>query len=74
MVALVTGEVQKDHIYIFLTANRKKLKVRKFDGLSSNRSGDIEENYRGGIMPPKKKKKLIRVKIILNLHTDLQTS
>ena len=30
----------------------QKLKVRKFDGLSSSRSGDIEENCRGAIMPP----------------------
>ena len=51
----------KNNILIFfLTANRQKLKVRKFDGLSSSRSGDIEENYRGAIMPPPPR--LIRIK------------
>ena len=30
----------------------QSLKVRKFDGLSSSRFGDIEENHRGAIMTP----------------------
>ena len=48
MAAMVTGEVQKQHIYIFLTAKILKLKVRKFDHLSSSRSGDIEKKLQGG--------------------------
>ena len=46
-----------------------KLKVRKFDGLSSSRSGDIEENYRGAIMAPTI---LIRVKTTEKPTTLLQ--
>ena len=52
MVVMVTSEVQTYHIYIFLTTKRYKLKVRKFDGLSSSRSGDTEVNYRGHNPPP----------------------
>ena len=40
-----------------MTTKRKKLKVRKFDDLSSSRSGDTEENFCGGKGPPR----LIRV-------------
>ena len=52
MVSMVTSKVQKYHIYIFLTTKRYKLKVSKFEGLSSSRSGDVEENYRGGHNAP----------------------
>ena len=41
-----------DFFMQIMTAKRKKLKVRKFDGLSSSCSRDIEENYSGGALCP----------------------
>ena len=44
MVAMVTGESPKITYLYFYDSQEVETKVRKFDGLSSSRPGDIEEN------------------------------